>query len=497
MEAYPQQDFPVIENEARCLLCQQDLGAGSPDRLRRFEEYIQSTLQQQLDRARSIYGSLLLAIENLLVSDETTGRTTEELRLDAEELATSIERNLRSAQERRDLTLRSLKDGRPLPPTLPSVTLDSDAVATHAQTLRDRATQVLEGTKDEVKKTLSKEIDELAARETLATNIDAVLNEIERKKKLAAYQLCLQDTSTRGITQKSSEVTKASVTKRLVSSFQKELGRLRFTHLEVELREAGGARGALYHKLVLQRAVGVELPRVVSEGEARTLSIAAFFAELSTSSDRCAILFDDPVSSLDHIWRENVARRLAEEAKTRQVIAFTHDIAFLVALVTCAEEIGAQCHHQYLRREVFGAGMSSQGIPWVAMKVKERIGVLKDNWQQAEKLHRTAPRQQYERETMLIYKLLREAWERGLEEIMLGGVVERYRRGIQTQQIRYLSDITPADCSALDAGMTKCSRWLHDQSGAENVPVPDPDELKADIAALEAWVQGIKQRRRH
>ena len=96
---------------------------------------------------------------------------------------------------------------------------------------------------------------------------------------------------------------------------------------------------------------------------------------------------------------------------------------------------------------------------------------------------------------MLIYKLLREAWERGLEEIMLGGVVERYRRGIQTQQIRYLSDITQADCNALDAGMTKCSRWLHDQSGAENVPVPDADELKTDIAALEGWTRTIKQRR--
>ena len=49
----------------------------------------------------------------------------------------------------------------------------------------------------------------------------------------------------------------------------------------MNLQEAGGVRGTLYHKLVLKRATGVELPRVVSEGEARTLSIAAFFAELS------------------------------------------------------------------------------------------------------------------------------------------------------------------------------------------------------------------------
>lgn len=132
------------------------------------------------------------------------------------------------------------------------------------------------------------------------------------------------------------------------------------------------------------------------------------------------------------------------------------------------------------------------------MKVKDRIGVLKRNWQQAEKVHRTGPRVQYERDATFIYGLLREAWERGLEEVMLGGVVERYRRSIQTQQVKTLSDITDDDCNALDAGMTKCSRWLpgHDQSGAENVPVPGPGEIKDDIAALEAWVQTIKQRRR-
>ncbi len=215
----------------------------------------------------------------------------------------------------------------------------------------------------------------------------------------------------------------------------------------MNLQEAGGVRGALYHKLVLKRATGVELPRVVSEGEARTLSIAAFFAELSTSSDRSAILFDDPVSSLDHNWRENVARRLTAEAKLRQVVVFTHDVTFLVALVTNADEVGTQPQHQYLRREHLGAGMSSSDLPWIAMNVKARIGTLNKKWQDAEKLFRTAHRDRYDHEAKYVYGLLREAWERALEEIMLGGVVQRYRRTIQTQQIKHLSDITKDDCA--------------------------------------------------
>ncbi|MDP3617342.1 MAG: AAA family ATPase, partial [Rhodoferax sp.] len=63
-------------------------------------------------------------------------------------------------------------------------------------------------------------------------------------------------------------------------------------------------------------------------GEQRCLSIAAFFAELSTADDPSGIVFDDPVSSLDFQWRGSVAQRLVEESKRRQVIVFTHDVVF-------------------------------------------------------------------------------------------------------------------------------------------------------------------------
>ena len=49
--------------------------------------------------------------------------------------------------------------------------------------------------------------------------------------------------------------------------------------------QQGGADGVFYHKLVLARAPGGELPKVVRKGEQRYLSIAAFFAELSTADD--------------------------------------------------------------------------------------------------------------------------------------------------------------------------------------------------------------------
>jgi hypothetical protein len=437
------------------------------------------------------------ALESLSITDGPTGAALEEVRLDSPELAVELDEGIRHAETRKAQTISALRAMEQLPGSLQVASLESARLIEVAEALRERAAQVLQASNPEVKQQLAKELQELESRDVLGQKVAAVLEEIERKKKVAAYQLCLSDTNTRGVTQQSSEVTKAAVTGKLVESFQEELKRLRFTHLEVELREVGGERGALYHRLVLKRAPGVDVPRVVSEGEARTLSIASFFAELSTSSEKGAILFDDPVSSLDHRWRENVARRLAEESKTRQVVIFTHDIAFLVALVACADDSKTTYQHQYLRREHAGAGVSSADLPWIAMKVKQRIGVLNRKCQDAEKLHRTTPREQYEREVVYVYGLLREAWERALEEVLLGGIVERYRRSIQTQHVGDLCNITPEECAAVDAGMTKCSRWLpgHDKAAAENTPVPEPDELKADIDALDTFVKGVNKRR--
>ena len=62
---------------------------------------------------------------------------------------------------------------------------------------------------------------------------------------------------------------------------------------------------------------------------------------------------------------------------------------------------------------------------------------------------------------------------------------------------RVTTPISEEDCKAVDAGMTKCARWLpgHDQSAAAKEDVPEPDELKADIEALETWVREINKRR--
>ena len=495
--AYPGQAFPVIEDGAHCVLCQQSLDHAASDRLRQFEAFVVSTTERELRQIREKLARLLKTFTDLKTTTEAIDETLKEIRIEHEAVADAIVGALSTAENRRKAVVLALIEDKDLAadcPNIKSVALETDAIAEQIEerikTLRSSAT-------DETCKSMTAEAQELRARKFLATHEQMILDDIERRKKYAAYSLCIDETKTQAITQKSTAVTKTAVSQRLKQRFKDELANLAFHQVEVELKEAGGADGVLYHKLILTRAPGVELPRVVSEGEQRCLSIAAFFAELSTADDPSGIVFDDPVSSLDYKWREGVARRLVQEAKTRQVIVFTHDVVFLLLLKQFAEELGVGQFDQHVRYLSKGAGVCAEELPWVALPVKKKIGYLNKEWQAANRLFREGHQPAYEKDAQYLYGLLREAWERALEEVLLGGIVERFRPGIQTQHIGTIADISAEDCRILDAAMTKCSKLLpgHDQAAAARAPVPEPTELKADIEALEGWIAAIRKRR--
>jgi energy-coupling factor transporter ATP-binding protein EcfA2 len=496
-QAYPDKTFPVVEDGSQCVLCQQGLDHEVSHRLEQFEGFVASTVERELRQIREDYARRRKAFVDFKTTTEAIDETLKEIRIEHEPVSDAIGAALVSNERRRAAVATALSEDKDLAsdcPALLSVVSDTEALSVQIdhriKTLRTSAN-------DQTRKSMMAEVQELRARKVLELHQQAVLDDIERRKKYAAYGLCIDDTKTQAITAKSTSVTKTAVSQKLKKSFQEELTRLSFRHVEVELKELGGADGVFYHKLTLTRAPGVELPKVVSEGEQRCLSIAAFFAELSTADDPSGIVFDDPVSSLDFQWRNGVAKRLVEESKARQVVVFTHDVVFLLTLRQYADELGIEPLDQHVRSLSKGAGVCAEELPWVALPVKKKIGYLNSSWQAADMLSRDGHQDAYEKEAKYLYGLLRETWERALEEVLLGGVVERYRPGVQTQQIAQIADITAEDCKAVETAMTKCSTWLpgHDKAAAARAPVPPPAELKSDIEALVNWIAIIRKRR--
>jgi DNA repair ATPase RecN len=495
-QAYPGKPFPVTEDGSKCVLCQQDLDHAG-HRLRQFQDFATSTTEKELGQLRQQFAQRRSVFASLKTTTDPTDETLTELRLEHEAAAVEIAAAITQNETRRAAVVAALTDDKDLSADSPALASASQKVQTIATEIEERVKSLRDSASADMRKKLTDEAQELRARVVLGQHEQTILNEIERKKRFAAYGQCIDETRPTAITQKSSALTKAVVSESLKKRFREELKTLEFNHVDIELKEQGGAEGVFYHKLILTRNPGIDVPKVVSEGEQRCISIAAFFAELSTADDPSAIVFDDPVSSLDFQWRSAVARRLVAESKGRQVIVFTHDVVFLLALKQCAEEIGVEPLDQHVRRQSNGAGVCVEELPWVAMPVKGKIGYLRNRWQAADKLSRSGDQDAYEVQAKYLYGLLREAWERALEEVLLGGVVERYRPSVQTQRLGPLSDITDADCKTVETAMTKCSTWLpgHDQAAAARAPVPGPNELKNDIEALSTWVAAIRNRR--
>lgn len=490
--AFPGESFPSGSTGARCPLCQQLIGPDAASRLMHFSEYVTSQAQAELESAERAYSNALAATKRAVKPPDVI-LLLNEISEEDPELASRIESFLSEASAlQQRIEVSAVGTGLPHRGIGPS---PASALSLTVSTLEERANH-LEKEHIAIDPAATSELSELEARVTLKGSLKAVLDEIERKKRLAAYAQCVEDTATQSITRKSTELTRELVTEQLRTAFQEELARIEFNHLALEVQVAGGTKGSLFHRLAFTSAPNVNIMEVLSEGESRTLSLTAFFTELSTTNVRSAIIFDDPVSSLDHLWRERIGRRLVGEARNRQVIVFTHDLVFLRILLDESNRQNVDCQHQYVRREQ-NAGICSPDLPWLAMSVKDRIGRLRARWQASEKTHRTSGSGAFEAEARDIYGLLREAWERAVTEILLNDVVERYRPSIQTQKVRYLHDITKNDCDAVEVGMTECSRWIrgHDHAAADGTPFPSPADLKQSIDDLDGWVKAIRQRR--
>lgn len=495
--AYPGTSFPVRAPGARCVLCHQPLALEAQERLRQFERFVTDSTAKEaasaaarLDTERARFAGLVIAAPD----DATLLQELEDARAG---LAQSTRSFLEAAEIVRQAVLQVLTENTPVP----TANLGKDhstRLGECVTALNAQASTLLTTDQPALRAQLAREHSELAARIALSQRKADLLSQAKALRSVAALEGCLAEVDTTGITRKTSDLTKKAVTDTLKDAFLDERKWLGLDALPVELEAAGGTRGLLYHQLTLHGVKGKIGPSdILSEGEQRACSFASFMSEARLAVGKSAVIFDDPVSSFDHLRRDKVANRLASEARDRQVIVFTHDAVFMLALIKAAEDWTASCEIRHVQRAGTQVGYCSDTPPWIGMKVKARIGYLKNEWVKAEKLYRTGDRGTYNAVAKNLYGLLRESWERAVEETLFGGAIERLRLSIETKKLKEV-DVVPADYEQVERGMSKCSALFvgHDQPAAVNSPAPAPEELHGDIGELETWINSITQRRK-
>lgn len=111
--------------------------------------------------------------------------------------------------------------------------------------------------------------------------------------------------------------------------FLDECARLKAPPVEVDF---AGKKGQAARRKALASASHA-LSDVLSEGEQKVIALADFLAEARLRPSAAPMVFDDPVTSLDHKRTGYVVERIGELCEHRQVVVFTHDTAFARALV--------------------------------------------------------------------------------------------------------------------------------------------------------------------
>ncbi|MDD2451297.1 MAG: AAA family ATPase [Sulfurovum sp.] len=486
-EAYKEADFPKVE-DAKCVLCHQDLSTDAQKRMLNFETFVKSTLERDAKTAES---SLQIMLEKLPTkpTDESLSASLELTGLDSEEWKSKLESLWREIEAKSD-ELKTCEINAEL------AGLEVSTVVTELEAIslamEATALQFDEDAKAFDRAEATRELLELSAKQwTSAQNI-AILNEVQRLNSIQEFDTWKTLTQQRGISRKASELSEQIITDEYVRRFNVELARLGANRIKVEILKTGVREGVVKHQLKLRDTITqAPVADILSEGEQRIISLAAFLADVTGRNESTPFVFDDPISSLDQDFEEKTIDRLIQLSEDRQVIVFTHRLSFLGII----NDRAASLEQVHIRKEPWGSGEVGE-IPLFGKRPERALTALKgERLAKANKTYLESGTEDYYPLAKAICSDFRILLERIVEFYFLADVVQRHRRAINTMgKIGNLVKITQEDCDLIDTYMTKYSVYEHSQSAELPAEMPEPEELETDITAILTWYDDFKAR---
>lgn len=485
-------NYPNVSDGSRCVLCHQTLTQEAKDRLTSFENFVKGEMQNAAMDAAKEYETVSQTIEALPTSEALKTRI-DASGISQDEVASQVTEFFTQLQARKDQLPRiDSEEAIPAPLLSPKWIEEAN---TQSKSLGELAAKYDEDAISDNREEIKKKLNSLQARKWLSEHRAAIDEEVNRLKLLNQIQEARKSTNTKALSQKKGELAEALITDAFAQRFNTELKALGASQVKVELVKSKVLKGRVLHKLQLRRASQRELTEVLSEGENRIVSIAAFLADVTGKSNQAPFIFDDPISSLDQTYEEAVVQRLIELSQDKQVIVFTHRLSLLGLIQEYSKRVDRETEIICIRAESWGVGEPGDTPLFVKRPDKALNSLINDRLSKAKKLLQEHGKEVYEQYAKVLCCDFRILLERMIEFELMADVVGRYRRDINTKnKINKLALINEQDCQYFDGLMTKYSRYEHSQPLEAPVPLPEPDELENDFNGLKKWQTDFKQR---
>lgn len=470
---------PYPQDGDHCLFCYQKLSAEAIDLIRRLWKYLEDDIMDRLKKAENLLKNYERALKDISTTffDEQSiyYRLVQDLH---PALLPEIQRFLENCSDRKNKGVEFITNLK----TEVLTQLPSSGTE-HIQNLISG----LETQREDLRKKDSteeiKELEKFLMRQRHRKILEKILPEVKVyvEGRVWASKASKKAGSTAHITRRHNELFEGLVKKGYLERFNGILESLDHS-INVKIVTVA-KKGATYKQVVLDKCVAnvsdATPDKILSEGEKRAVSIADFLAEVEVDPDCTSIILDDPVTSFDLEWREKIAAILAKESTKRQVIIFTHDLAFLYHLIKHADLEGAEKVTHWIKKE---AGDRPGYVYLEKSPATEKKSL---NASHVEKICKTARESEPETQELLIkigFGELRTCYEAFIIYGLFGGTVQRFE-----EQIRYyLLKECYWDETIVNSVIEKyefLSRFVdsHLHSDAFAARKPTPDDLLSEI----------------
>jgi len=487
---YPDHDFPHVGSKAVCVLCQQPLAGEGAGRLKRFHEFVSDTTTRDAETAKKKLETFLETLARQRVESQPVALAIATVEQSEPGFAARMQSLFNSFGARQAAMVADRQ------PAEVSVTAEMARQAAQAELLRTAASSI--DATDFGRRLTEAQTEENRIRDQIAMRDgkSQIESERARLRESKLIKEKFSETNTRALTDKMGELTKKYVTEEAQDRFTRETDRLGLEQVAFKATKSRQGLGLLHKADFLNARAGVRLGDVLSEGEQTALGFAGFLTEVHFDKSKSALVFDDPVSSLDHLRREAVASRIVDLAGERQVIVFTHDIAFTMVLRKTAETSSVPFATRGIeRKRKVGPGFTTLKHPWTAQDAAQRIDNLRQEVASLRRQEEGMSDQDYQRVTEEIAGHMSQTWERIISQVLAEPLVDYRALEVRVSKLKVVGRVSSEDVKSYDDSYSRISAWAarHDPHPELNYTPPAIQTLLAEIEVLDTWLKKVKK----
>ena len=479
---YEDKDYP--QDDDICIFCHQELSEEATNLIRNYWVYLQSEAEDRLTSFQSSLKKYQTHIESLsfdLFPEEN--RLAQWLEEYEKEYIDNLKEQLDSQSKLPGKIIKRINERDPK--ALEPIQIDYSIHDEIIEHLEGKIKSLIEGSQLEKLNKLKSRITYLNHKEKLAKHYKKIEKFIEKYVTASTLQKVRWNIFKRKITDCEKDLSSRYFSADYVERFNEEVEALNGqVQIEVDSR---GAAGSSYRQLLIK---GNNPSSILSDSEQKVTAISDFLVEMELSEINKGLIFDDPSTTLDDFRKSKLAKRLVREAIRKQVIIFTHDLAFLSTITESCKDFGInfRCH-------------------WIENADGQPGLVYLDNTPSFEKVFKTTGKAQgwcdnarkqapEKREDSLRsgFAALRTSYEALVVFELFGGVVQRFEERVSVDSltsVKYNDEIRDL---VMD-GFAQCCRYMegHSHSDKYSAKKPSVEALQEEIERFNGIKKQIRE----